>query len=1358
MSQNMSIKAKKIKKSRSASKFILKLFFLIFVGINLSFWLKEIEDIQIVSDSSFANPNTECTVTPIPYEYALRNPMKGFTTRGTNSHPWATLAHTYIRWNELENDESDEIDKIIDFCNKKWEGLAEKNVKVIPRVYLHWSGDKKYWPADMQEDDYSSEQFEERFLRLIKRLGQCWDNDSRVAFIEMGIFGKWGEQHSPYPTAEMEKLATDAFAKAFKNKKVSVRRNWERFTEHPFGEYWDSWAHYNQMWQHGNNIKKMNNKGRYLENYIGGEVAYDWGDSDIQPGPSPTASVALEKHRNFIINTVRWLHCTQFRWISDYDRTNNEANMGAEEIQKALGYRYELDEVRFSLNDSLNISFDVSNAGSAPFYYNWPVEVALLDKSSNEPVWKSTIKNADIREWLPGEKWTDPNWTAVSNYYEYASNWNENGMGEWENPPQKNTIEGSFKVNVPDGEYVLSLAILDPAGDLPSIRLATQNYLKGGRHPLGTVNTGSSQCSPLPEDFHFDNPSLDNSLYYNVESKAIVKNGDKPNVLFISIDDLNDWVGCIGGNPQVKTPNLDKLNASGGMIMYKAHAPATVCCPSRSALLTGVHAHKTGVYGNKNNLKYAPKAKDVATLPEYFRDNGYVSLSMGKIFHKHPLPGDAPGKNSDVGQWAFDEYYKTLGGVGPISTECPVNGLPNLEDENLNSYHATAFDWGPTKGNDETQMLDYLTANWASEQLSTRDFEKPFFMAVGISKPHLSWYVPQKYFDMYPLEEIVIPETIPGDLEDILDNKGNQAYKPHDTWRRIDKYNRHKEAVRAYLATITFVDDCIGVLLDGLANSKYADNTIVMLWGDHGWHLGEKQKYGKTQLWQESCRVPMMVKVPGVTPENKKCMGVVNLIDMYPTLVELCDLPENPKNDGRSFAELLHNPDMEWNFPTLTTNTYKEHRIFDGRYSYINHLQRGIEQLYDHQTDSMEFYNLINNPDYADIKARLKSYLPESNEAKSPENGNWPEPEDTIKRVWVFPGDTLPAWQYDYYGSNSGEILFSTDSAQTIGIYRCNDTGGVNIREYEDAEQYKDAAQFQWNNSSETFEKNGQWLNFTAKFTNEEPYQLLLRARKNIDANFRLSLCNTQGDTVFFKDVNLNNDFNFLQDENENTAWFLSNFPIQDVWGDYVFRFDWYDNIGEPGIFGAFSFIESDLDLTAPEWYYVSIGTITKGTDIVVMTTEDATVYMVPKGTPSDTNSILEAAVSATKVSAYSQGFLSTTVLVDSVYVLYAIDNSNNISEVSRSITIQTPVNSKDPTKQSEPEIFYNYNSRIVQVVSNNELSHIEVYNILGKRISSKKHMGKTTSFSTRDFTPGVYVIRVLEENGTAETKKIHIQ
>ncbi len=207
---------------------------------------------------------------------------------------------------------------------------------------------------------------------------------------------------------------------------------------------------------------------------------------------------------------------------------------------------------------------------------------------------------------------------------------------------------------------------------------------------------------------------------------------------------------------------------------------------------------------------------------------------------------------------------------------------------------------------------------------------------------------------------------------------------------RTDKANLHKEAQRAYLANISYVDYCLGVLFEALEKSKYADNTIIMLWGDHGWHLSEKLKYGKTDLWEESDRVPFIVRVPGLTPPGFKCEGVVNLLDMYPTLVELCGLPPNAENEGRSFAPLLKNPKMEWNHPTLTTYQFKNHSLTDGRYRYTWYGGKadGAEELYDHSTDPLEHKNLAANPESKEIIARFKKYLPTHDEPDSPRNGS----------------------------------------------------------------------------------------------------------------------------------------------------------------------------------------------------------------------------------------------------------------------------------------------------------------------------------------------------------------------------------
>jgi arylsulfatase A-like enzyme len=177
-------------------------------------------------------------------------------------------------------------------------------------------------------------------------------------------------------------------------------------------------------------------------------------------------------------------------------------------------------------------------------------------------------------------------------------------------------------------------------------------------------------------------------------------------------------------------------------------------------------------------------------------------------------------------------------------------------------------------------------------------------------------------------------------------------------------------------------------LFDSLEKSQYADNTIVMIWGDHGWHLSEKMHYGKTGLWEESARVPFIVNVPGVTPPNTKCDGVVNLIDMYPTLIELCGLPPNPENDGRSFTTLLKNPSMEWDQPTLTTYQCKNHSITDGRYRYTWYGGRadGAEELYDHDADPLEHTNLASDPSYREVIMRLRQHVPTHHEPNSPSN------------------------------------------------------------------------------------------------------------------------------------------------------------------------------------------------------------------------------------------------------------------------------------------------------------------------------------------------------------------------------------
>jgi len=358
---------------------------------------------------------------------------------------------------------------------------------------------------------------------------------------------------------------------------------------------------------------------------------------------------------------------------------------------------------------------------------------------------------------------------------------------------------------------------------------------------------------------------------------------------------------------------------------------------------------------------------------------------------------------------------------------------------------------------------------------------------------------------------------------------------------------------------------------------------------------------------------------------------------------------------------------------------------------------------------------------------------------------------------WQFPNDTLFAWQYDNIKTASGDIRFELDSARTIGIYGCGDNSGMNVRSYTDADQFEHAAQFNWDNDARVFVKNGQWLEYTVEFENNEPYQLLLRARNNVDANFKLTVFNLQGDTVFYNDINLNNDFSKLGGGNGQTEWFLSRFPIIELWGAYIVRFDWYDNVEEPGIFGEFSFVKSELDITPPEWFFVSVGTIDWGEDIIVMTTEAAKVYLVPAGTTPDIDSIMVAALAETEVNAYSQGKLATSDVGVGDYVVYAIDNAKNISEASPLITLQYTVHSRLISNHSEIEIDYNNASKTVTVKSTSELRQIDIFNITGEKVDSIMCKGKTCCYQINNLYTGIYVLQVFDKSGFVKKVKIRL-
>lgn len=443
-----------------------------------------------------------------------------------------------------------------------------------------------------------------------------------------------------------------------------------------------------------------------------------------------------------------------------------------------------------------------------------------------------------------------------------------------------------------------------------------------------------------------------------------------PNVLFIAVDDLRDWVGHLGGHPQALTPNIDRL-AEHGVSFTRAYCSAPLCNPSRISLLTGIAPSKSGVYGNGEKLR--DKLPGAVTLMQHFRDSGYIVRGSGKIFH---------GRSAyDPPSW--DDYS-----VPPPSRGYAV---PKRDQRLPKTAWAP---WGPISLRDE-EMFDGKVANWAVSELE-KSHEKPFFLACGFTKPHLPWYVPSKYFDMHPLESIMLPATLEDDLTDVPDfgkRLAREVYDPSGEQNFATRGGDHANviangqwhaAVQAYLASISFADVQIGRLLNALEKSEHADNTIIVLWGDHGWHLGEKEHWRKHALWDVSTRTPLIFVAPkgsiatGDVARGQLCQRPVSLIDVYPTLVDLCALPKQGGLHGQSLQPLLENPRREWDRPVVITYGENNHAIQTERWRYIQY-RDGERELYDHRNDPNEWANLAESAEHADIITKLKTALPEVN-------------------------------------------------------------------------------------------------------------------------------------------------------------------------------------------------------------------------------------------------------------------------------------------------------------------------------------------------------------------------------------------
>lgn len=439
---------------------------------------------------------------------------------------------------------------------------------------------------------------------------------------------------------------------------------------------------------------------------------------------------------------------------------------------------------------------------------------------------------------------------------------------------------------------------------------------------------------------------------------------EKPNVLFIAVDDLNDWIGCLGGHPQTKTPNFDRLAAS-GVLFTNAHCPAPSCNPSRSAIFTGIPPHRSGLYQNMQKLREVmPQAE---LIPRYFSRHGYWSAGSGKMLHYviDPQSWDAyfPAKERD------DPFPRTYyPEKRPVSL--PVGG----------PWQYNETDWAALDITDEEFGGDWLVSKWIGEQLA-RLHDKPFFLACGIYRPHEPWFVPKKYFDPFPLETI---QPGPGYKADDLDDvpPAGQKIGRNRYFAHIQQHNQWKQGIQGYLASIHFADAMLGRVLDALEKSPHRDNTIVVLWSDHGWHLGEKEHWQKFTGWRIGTRIPLIIRVPPGTPgllsgtRPALCERPVSLVDLYRTLIELCGLPEKPGISENSLLPLLRDPAAPWPHAALTHLDHPQnYAISTHRWRYI-HYKDGGEELYDIQTDPHEWTNLATHPEHTSRLAEMRALAP----------------------------------------------------------------------------------------------------------------------------------------------------------------------------------------------------------------------------------------------------------------------------------------------------------------------------------------------------------------------------------------------
>ncbi len=431
---------------------------------------------------------------------------------------------------------------------------------------------------------------------------------------------------------------------------------------------------------------------------------------------------------------------------------------------------------------------------------------------------------------------------------------------------------------------------------------------------------------------------------------------DRLNILMINMDDLNSWVGPLGGHPQVKTPNLDRL-AARGTVFTNAHTQAPVCNPSRASVFTGVRPESSGLYALDPPFRQAPALRGVTTLPQLFANHGYRTYSTGKNFHD-PFKQDPalPAEFTEVG------FLGTQGGPRPAKKL-----KQNINPEPL-------IDWGVFP-DDDTSQDDWKVADWAIAKLRAIPAAEPFFLAVGIRHPHVPMYASQKWFDLYPDDKLIMP-IVPADDRDDLPKYADYLHwrLPEPRLALLERQREWRSHVQAYLASVSFADHLVGRILDALDGTEAGRRTVIVFWSDHGYHNGEKGITGKNSLWEIATRVPVIISAPGFAA-GQRSNQPVELLDLYPTLAEMCGLTAPGQVEGVSLVPWLRNPSLSKEKPARTVAGPGNMAVRSENWRYIRYAD-GSEEFYDHRADPEEWHNLAGIPAYASLIQEHARWIP----------------------------------------------------------------------------------------------------------------------------------------------------------------------------------------------------------------------------------------------------------------------------------------------------------------------------------------------------------------------------------------------